>query len=320
MFDMRGDSDRNYSGNPINFEPGSLKIAGGSLHKKAGTIASAVEMDLSTMDGDFADVSGGESIEYLGDMPAGIEKTLRFTGGAILTTGNGIIVPGGSSDIQTYGNDCYTFRSLADNNWQVIGYASGDSGLPFGFARGLWHPSLPQEILGTAEGTLEVKSGVTLSFADDSSRVAWADNLYAPRCVKFAISLNTIKALGAVLTGHISLGVFNTAPMLFDFAVKHTTALAGPSLSAATARLNFTKSGSQDWAGAALNVFSAVGISAFMENDIAGGDITKLPWRLGTTWGYNGTIRLYIDLTGCNANALTAGAIDVWITAMRKPA
>jgi hypothetical protein len=116
---------------------------------------------------------------------------------------------------------------------------------------------------------------------------------------KYSISLADLKALGANTSGSIVLTSLPAGTIVTHVFLKHSTALVGPSLSAATARVN---ANSKNFA-TAYDVFAAVSATAFDYDDEA--QFIK----------YDGAANLQvtITLTGANANALTAGAIDVYV-------
>src|SRR5438552_2553944 len=79
--DMRVRSDTSaYIGPKANFPVGFLQVSGSSLHQKAPIKTSGATTDLSTVDGDFVDISGNATITSFGTVPAGVRKWLRFTG------------------------------------------------------------------------------------------------------------------------------------------------------------------------------------------------------------------------------------------------
>ncbi len=65
----------------------------------------------------FVDVTGTTTITSLGTAPAGLKRTLRFTGALTLTyNGTSLILPG-STDIVTEAGDVGEFISLGSGNW-----------------------------------------------------------------------------------------------------------------------------------------------------------------------------------------------------------
>lgn len=93
-----------------------------ALSTKGADVPSATTTDLSATTGDFVDVTGTTTITGLGTAPAGVERTVRFTG--ILTinqNATSLILPG-ANNITTYPNDRMVFRSLGSGNWICIDY------------------------------------------------------------------------------------------------------------------------------------------------------------------------------------------------------
>lgn len=117
---------------------------------------------------------------------------------------------------------------------------------------------------------------------------------------KYSISLAEIKALGATTAGSIVLTSLPAGTIVTHVFLKHSTALAGAGpLTAATARVN---ANSKNF-GTAYDVFQAVSATAYDYDDEA--QFIK----------FDGAANLQVTfaLTGGNANALTAGAIDVYV-------
>lgn len=107
----------------------SYKRASGSnvtIGFKGADLASASTVDLSTATGDFVDITGTTTITALGTAPAGIERTVRFTGALTLTYNATSLILPGNSNITTADGDTAIFRSLGSGNWVCIAYIKRD--------------------------------------------------------------------------------------------------------------------------------------------------------------------------------------------------
>ena len=118
---------------------------------------------------------------------------------------------------------------------------------------------------------------------------------------KYSITLADLVALGAATSGTITLeAALPAGSVITNTLVKPTTALAGPSLSAATARVT-TTSPTKTF-GTAYDVFQAVGDTVHSYDGAS------------QFTGIAATPALLLSMTstGANFSALTAGAIDVY--------
>ncbi len=89
---------------------------------KGADIASAATTDLSTLTGNFADVTGTDTITSFGTVAAGTKVTLQYDGILILTHhATSLILPGGAN-ITTAAGDVATFISLGSGNWLCTNY------------------------------------------------------------------------------------------------------------------------------------------------------------------------------------------------------
>lgn len=89
----------------------------------APDIASASTTDLSTVDGDYVQVTGTATINSLGTVSAGALFTLVFTGaGQVTHNGTSLILPGGTSITRAAG-DVAMFRSLGSGNWRCVNFS-----------------------------------------------------------------------------------------------------------------------------------------------------------------------------------------------------
>lgn len=87
-----------------------------------GTIASATTTDLNTVKEAAISVTGTTTITALGTVPAGVFKTLVFSGALTFThNATSLILPTGAS-ITTAAGDCATMLSLGSGNWRCVSY------------------------------------------------------------------------------------------------------------------------------------------------------------------------------------------------------
>lgn len=89
----------------------------------ATNIASATNIDIGPVDGNFIQITGSTTIEALGSASAGARRVLRFVGNPspLLKDSVNVILPN-DEDIQTETFDVATFRSLGVNAWLCTGY------------------------------------------------------------------------------------------------------------------------------------------------------------------------------------------------------
>ncbi len=93
---------------------------------KGADVASATTTDLSSVTGDFVDVTGTTTITALGTVAAGVARTVRFTGALTLTYNATSLILPGSASITTADGDVAIFRSLGSGNWKCVSYAKAD--------------------------------------------------------------------------------------------------------------------------------------------------------------------------------------------------
>lgn len=87
-------------------------------------MVAASTLDLSLSTGDVITVTGNTTITALGTMPAGVQKTLNFTGAPTLThNATSLIIPGASNIALSSGN-VVDVLSIGSGNWKVIGYSA----------------------------------------------------------------------------------------------------------------------------------------------------------------------------------------------------
>lgn len=122
-------------------------------------------------------------------------------------------------------------------------------------------------------------------------------------CKKYTINLADIVALGAFTTGTINLDTLPAGAVVQAWRIKHSQAVAGPSISAATAQV-VTPNNSF---GAAFDVFQAVSTTALQTGSNAA-TITPAENFAATT-----NLQLALTSTGANLSVATAGKINVWV-------
>lgn len=92
------------------------------LDEQNSSVASASTVDMSTVDGDFVEITGTTTITSLGTVNAGIRKVVEFAGALTLThNGTSLILPT-SANITTVAGDTAEFVSLGSGNWKCLWY------------------------------------------------------------------------------------------------------------------------------------------------------------------------------------------------------
>lgn len=121
---------------------------------------------------------------------------------------------------------------------------------------------------------------------------------------KYSVKLADIVKGGAFTTVDIILDTFAASSILCYSRVQHSTAVAGTSFSASTARIYW---GTTAMGGGTLDVFAAVGTTAGTH------DITDVTGAVSPS-ATNATTNLILRLTstGGNLSAATAGQIDCY--------
>jgi hypothetical protein len=114
------------------FDPSTssyVGVIGGGL----GSIASASTTDLNSVPQANVTITGTTTIASFGSAsPAGIEKTIRFSGALTLTNSSSLTVPGGF-DLTTATNDRAKVTHLGSGNWEITQYTRA-SGIPIDVA------------------------------------------------------------------------------------------------------------------------------------------------------------------------------------------
>lgn len=83
------------------------------------TVASAGTMSIATADSNIIFISGDEWIGTFGDAPAGIERTLIFTGDPHLAASTAMLTPNGEN-VDLHANDSVRVVAVAANTWRVV--------------------------------------------------------------------------------------------------------------------------------------------------------------------------------------------------------
>ena len=111
---------------------GTIVDPSGELRKygvQGADIPSATTIDLGAANGDYVRVTGTTNIQSLGIAPAGVIRTVEFTGILVLTFNSAnLVLPGGVS-MTTAPNDVAMFRSRGNGAWICVSYQAA-SGAP----------------------------------------------------------------------------------------------------------------------------------------------------------------------------------------------
>lgn len=125
-------------------------------------------------------------------------------------------------------------------------------------------------------------------------------NAVVPINVKFTVPTASLVAIGAATSGNVLLANLPAKAVVLATTVKHSAAIVGPSISAATARVTTANNNY----GTAFDVFQAPSATAL--------DFYATP--KSENFAAVTPVNLAVVLTGANASVITAGAIDVYIT------
>lgn len=115
---------------PFNVTAGEIVDPSGELAKyaKQGVdIPSAATIDLGAATGDYVHVTGTTDIQSLGIAPAGVVRTVEFTGALKLIYNSATMILPAATDLQTAPYDTAVFRSRGNGAWICVSYnpASG---------------------------------------------------------------------------------------------------------------------------------------------------------------------------------------------------
>ena len=117
---------------PFDVTAGEIVDPTGELGKygtQGEDIASAATIDLGAATGDYVQITGTTNISSLGVAPAGVIRTVEFTGILdLIYNSSSLILPGGVN-ITTAPYDTAVFRSRGSGNWICVSYQSA-SGAP----------------------------------------------------------------------------------------------------------------------------------------------------------------------------------------------
>ena len=111
---------------------GTIVDPSGELRKYGvqGTdIPSATTIDLGAASGDYVRVTGTTMIQSFGVAPAGLIRTVEFTGILILKYNSANLVLPGGVNMTTAPSDCAIFRSRGNGAWICVSYQAA-SGAP----------------------------------------------------------------------------------------------------------------------------------------------------------------------------------------------
>lgn len=125
--------------------------------------------------------------------------------------------------------------------------------------------------------------------------------------LKYTVTLADIVALGAALTGDITLDTLPPGAVIHGASIHASTPVSGGTIATATAQL---KMNSTLIGPAAANVFTGSGVE-----NTAGLFLAAVGTQIGVAnLGTNNTLKLTLTTTTGNLNAATAGQIDVIVT------
>lgn len=122
---------------------------------------------------------------------------------------------------------------------------------------------------------------------------------------KFTVTKAQIVALGAATSGNVTIATLPAKAVILNTTLKHTVAVAGPSVSAATARI--TTAGHNY--GTAFDVFQAVGNTVLDFDEAANSE----------NFAAVTPVRVSFTSTGANLSVVTAGSVDAYITYYVRP-
>ena len=92
-------------------------------------IASAATIDLGAATGDYVRVTGTTNIQSLGFAPAGVVRTVEFTGILTLIYNSADLVLPGATDIVTAPDNILIFRSRGNGAWICVSYQPASSAM-----------------------------------------------------------------------------------------------------------------------------------------------------------------------------------------------
>jgi hypothetical protein len=157
-----------------------------------------------------------------------------------------------------------------------------------------------ESLIETVNPTDSLVDGVTMKVA--SSKLAC--EVSVPRWIKYTKAYTDFN--GAALTNQATLFTLQDRGVIHAVKMKHSTAFTGPSLSKATVSVGIAAEPAKYTAP--FNVKAAVADDLYQLNTSENGE-----QHTGTGLGAGTAIVIELKTVGCNGNALTAGAIDVWV-------
>lgn len=98
-----------------------LALQNGDLGKAAADIPSANQMNITSILGDYAQVTGSETIQYFTAARIGLERSLIFMSSLTLLHSDFIRLPG-NANIVVQAGDRLNFRCVAENRWTCMFY------------------------------------------------------------------------------------------------------------------------------------------------------------------------------------------------------
>jgi hypothetical protein len=105
----------------------------GELRKygiKGTDIPSAPTIDLGAANGDYVRITGTTSISSFGVAPAGVVRTVEFTGILTIIYNSANLVLPGSANLVTAPNDTAIFRSRGSGAWICVSYQTASGSTP----------------------------------------------------------------------------------------------------------------------------------------------------------------------------------------------
>src|SRR4029077_9544195 len=117
---------------PFETTAGQIVQPSGELAKYGiqGTdVPSATNMNLGATTGDYIRITGNTNIASFGVAPAGLVRTIEFTGSLKLIYNSSTMILPAGTDLQPHPYDMAIFRSRGAGNWICVNYQSS-SGAP----------------------------------------------------------------------------------------------------------------------------------------------------------------------------------------------
>jgi hypothetical protein len=157
-----------------------------------------------------------------------------------------------------------------------------------------------ESLIETSNPTSSIVDGVTMKVAT----AKLACEVSVPRWIKYTKAYTDFN--GAALTNQATLFTLQDRGVIHAVKLKHTTAFTGPSLTKATVSVGIAAEPAK-YMGP-FNVKAAVADGLYQLNTSPDGE-----QHTADGLGAGTAIVAQLNTVGCNGNALTAGAIDVWV-------